>query len=97
MQAIERWRKNRQRQKGSYKLMRFLPNEAARQAFSVLVKTPNDKIERFFGGYFGKVILGIVRLYAGPISRGLKEISVRITSAKRPWSSRISILVRLKW
>ena len=63
----------------------------------MLVKTPDESIGRYFGGHYGKAILAIFHLYAAPLSRGLKELSVRVSAIKRPWTSRLSILIRMKW
>ncbi len=95
MQAIGPWQKRRQSR--SRALIRCLSDEVVRHAVLRLTESKGGAIKRYFDGYLGKGVLAAVRLYAAPLSHELKDLSVKISSIKRPWSSRISILIRLKW
>ena len=97
IQTIERWRKDRQRQKTARKLMCWLSSGSISRVYSLVTSAPDWMVERYVGGRLGKGVLALLRLYSAPPFPGPKELLVNLRAAKSLWNSRLSVRIHMKW
>jgi hypothetical protein len=97
IQVIERWRRDRQRKRLVQKLVSLLSSGTSRRVYSLIRSAPDWTVQQYVSGRLGRGLRTFLRLYAASASPDLKEVTVNLSSTKRPWNSKLLVRIRLKW
>lgn len=92
IRAIERWRKGRERRNSTEKLRGWLSSVPGRRVHWLVAAA----VDGAAGGRPAKILRAILGSSAATTPKR-KELSIDLTSARRPWYSGLSIHIRLKW